>query len=35
MACSVRNACFLSIDTSGQKETLERITASLRDLCRR
>ena len=35
MACSVRNACFLSIDTSGQKEALERINASLRDLCRR
>lgn len=35
MACSVRSACFLSIDTSGQKEALERINASLRDLCRR
>lgn len=23
MACSVRNACFLSIDTSGQKEALD------------
>lgn len=26
---------FLSIDTSGQKEALERINASLRDLCRK
>lgn len=35
MACSVRSACSLSIDTSGPKEALERINASLRDLCRR
>lgn len=35
MACRVRSACFQSIDTSGRKEALERINASLRDLCRR
>ena len=35
MAFSVRSACFLSIDNSGPKESLERINASLRDLCRR
>ena len=35
MSCSVRSAGFLSIDTSGPKDALERINATLRDLCRR